>query len=76
MHVTVSAIHTSEGFYGTTFIYTFMKGKDCLVWMSSSCKDIKVGDQILLTGTVKKFDTFRGTKQTYLSRCIIKKEEG
>lgn len=75
MHVTVSAIRTSEGFYGTTFIYTFMKGKDCLVWMSSSCKDIEVGDQILLTGTVKKFDTFRGTKQTYLSRCIIKKEE-
>ena len=74
LHVTVSAIHTTEGFYGTTFIYTFEMNKNILVWMTSSCKDIEVGEEVSLTGTVKAHKEYRKVKQTVLSRCIIKKE--
>ena len=72
--VTVSAIHTTEGFYGTTFIYSFEMNKNVLVWMTSSYKDIEVGETLLLTGTVKEHKEYRNVKQTILSRCIIKKE--
>ena len=74
LDVTVSAIRATEGFYGTTFIYTFKYQKNTLVWMSSACKDIEVGDNILLTGTVKCHKEYKKDKQTYLSRCIIKKK--
>lgn len=75
LDVTVSAIRTTEGFYGTTFIYTFMMDKNILVWFSSSCKNIEVGDNVLLTGTVKDHKEYMNKKQTILSRCIIKKKE-
>ncbi len=75
LDVTVSAIHTTEGFYGTTFIYTFNKDKDVLVWMTPSCKDIEVGENIILTGTVKTHKEYKKVKQTILSRCIVKKKE-
>lgn len=74
LDVTVSAIRATEGFYGTTFIYTFKYQKNTLVWMSSACKDIEVGDNVLLTGTVKCHKEYKKDKQTYLSRCIIKKK--
>jgi hypothetical protein len=32
----------------------------------------KVGDTILLTGTVGKHDEYKGRKQTELKRCIFK----
>lgn len=74
LKVTLTAIRSFDGFYGTSFIYTFEYGEDILVWMTSSCKDIEVGEECLLTGTVKSHDEYKGVKQTKLSRCIIKKE--
>ena len=74
LKVTLTAIRSFDGFYGTSFIYTFEYGEDVLVWMTSSCKDIEVGEECLLTGTVKSHDEYKGVKQTKLSRCIIKKE--
>lgn len=74
LEVTLTNCRNFEGFYGTTFIYTFANGENVLVWMTSSCKDIVKGDTILLTGTVKDHKEYKGVKQTVLSRCIIKKE--
>ena len=74
LKVTLTAIRNFDGYYGTTFIYTFAYNEDVLVWMTSSCKDIEVGDELLLTGTVKEHSEYKGIKQTKLSRCIIKKE--
>lgn len=74
LHVTLTAVRSFDGFYGTSFIYTFIHGENVLVWMTSSCKDIEVGDEIFLTGTVKEHSEYKGIKQTKLSRCIIKKE--
>ena len=74
LHVTLTAVRSFDGFYGTSFIYTFIHGENVLVWMTSSCKDIEIGDEIFLTGTVKEHSEYKGIKQTKLSRCIIKKE--
>ena len=72
--VTLTAVRSFDGFYGTSFIYTFTYGENVLIWMTSSCKDIEVGEKLLLTGTVKEHSEYKGVKQTKLSRCIIKKE--
>lgn len=66
--------YTFDGFYGTTNVFTFKHGENILTWMTSSCPEIEVGEKILLTGTVKKHQEYKGIKQTVLSRCIIKKE--
>lgn len=70
----VTGIRTTEGYYGTVFIYSFLSDENVLVWFSSSSKDIEEGDEIILTGTVKAHKEYNGIKQTVLSRCIIKKE--
>jgi hypothetical protein len=75
LQVTLTGARSFDGFYGTSFIYTFVCGENVLVWMTSSCKDIEVGDHFLLTGTVKEHSEYKGVKQTKLSRCIIKKGE-
>lgn len=74
LKVTLTAARSFDGFYGTSFIYTFAYGENVLVWMTSSCKDVEVGDTLFLTGTVKEHKIYKGIKQTQLSRCIIKKE--
>lgn len=33
--------------------------------------DLKKGDEVILTGTVKKHDTYQGIKQTMLTRCLV-----
>ena len=74
LEVTLTDVRSFDGFYGTTFIYTFAYNEDVLVWMTSSCKDIEVGEKLLLTGTVKEHSEYKGVKQTKLSRCIVKKD--
>lgn len=69
LEVTLTDVRAFDGFYGTTFIYTFAYNEDVLVWMTSSCKDIEVGEKLLLTGTVKEHKIYKGVKQTVLSRC-------
>lgn len=62
-----------EGAYGYTNIYTFTIGDDVLVWFSTAeIGGIEKGTPVLLSGTVKKFEKFRGVKTTHLSRCIVK----
>lgn len=75
LDVVLTGIHSCEGYYGTTFIYTFEQGKNVLVWMTSSCKEVEIGKHYSLTGTVKKHAEYRKVKQTTLSRCIIKEKE-
>lgn len=69
LKVTLTAARSFDGYYGTSFIYTFVYNENVLVWMTSSCKDIEVGEKLLLTGTVKEHKIYKGVKQTVLSRC-------
>ena len=56
-------------------IFTFDYNGNSLVWITTSDKNIHIGDTILLTGTIKDYKEYKGIKQTYLSRCIIKEEK-
>lgn len=75
LKVTLTATHNIDGFYGTSTIYTFKADENVLVWITSSYKDIQIGQTYLLTGTVKDHKEYKNVKQTVLSRCIIKESE-
>lgn len=65
-----------EGAYGYTSVYTFASEDYIFVWMTSKCDlGLAVGDVVDLTGTIKNFDEYMGVKNTYLTRCSIKKVE-
>jgi hypothetical protein len=42
-----------------------------ITWYASRTQKIDLNDQVLLTGTVKKLETWEGINQTVLSRCIV-----
>lgn len=71
----VTAIYKStrgfEGMYGYTHIHTFQIGEDVLVWFTQKALGLAKGTPILLSGTVKAFEEFRGVKTTKLTRCIV-----
>ena len=60
------------GMYGWTNIHTFQIGEDVLVWFTACEVEAEVGAPVILSGTVKKHEEFRGVKTTQLSRCIVK----
>lgn len=72
LNVTFIGARSFDGYYGTTFIYTFKQGENILVWMTSKYMDLEKNASFLLTGTVKDHKEYKGEKQTYLSRCILK----
>lgn len=76
IHAKLISEREINGYYGTSILYTFAQDENILVWFCSGCpidKDIQIGDEILLTGTVKAHDEYKGVKQTKLNRCIIKR---
>lgn len=69
----VNKINGFNGMYGYTFVYTFTANDYIFVWMTSKDLDVKVGESVDLTGTIKKFDDYLNQHQTHLTRCIVKK---
>lgn len=77
LHVVLTGCRTIETYYGISLVYTFKMGDNILTWFCSGKgidPDIEVGDAVLLTGTVKDHKEYKGVKQTYLNRCIVKRE--
>lgn len=71
--VRLESVRGFDGYYGYTNIYTFTADKYVFVWMTSkSDLDIRDGEEVSLTGTIKKFNDYNGIHQTMLSRCIVK----
>ena len=52
-------------------------GDDIFTWFTTAYIDdeIKPGDKIILSGTVKDHKEYNGIQQTQLNRCIVKKGE-
>ena len=72
----VSNIFSFDGLYGYTTIYTFTSENYVFVWMTSKSNlSLVIGDFVDLTGTIKNFNEYQGVKNTYLTRCTIKKIE-
>ena len=73
----ITAIYkSSRGFsgkFGWTNIHTFQIDENILIWMTSKELELEKGSPINLTGTIKSHQEYMGTKQTYLSRCVIEK---
>lgn len=67
----VEKITGFSGIYGYTYIYSFVTNNFHFVWITSSRQMLKKGDLVILTGTIKKFDIYKGIHITYLTRCKI-----
>ena len=75
-NATVVFVRRIEGYYGTTTLTKFLAGDDTLVWFRSGDKaDLKVGDTVSITGTVKKHDQFKDEKQTVITRAKFTRAE-
>lgn len=67
----VGKITGFSGVYGYTYIYNFIVDNFHFVWMTSSHQSLEEGDTVVLAGTIKKFDIYKGVRITYLTRCKI-----
>lgn len=64
----------TESRYGATYLYTFKdEAGNKLKWFASKSQGIQQGDTVTLSGTVKKFDTYKDEKQTLITRCKVAK---
>ncbi len=60
-----------EGFYGTTYVFTFIQGAYTFVYMGSSALQVEEGESIDLSFTIKDHSEYNGLKQTKISRPKI-----
>lgn len=72
LRVTVKNIYGFDGYYGYTHVYTFVLKDYVFVWMTSKGLNLNIGDEVDLTGTIKKFEEYNGINNTYLTRCVVK----
>lgn len=56
---------------GCFTLFTFESGNSVLCWFTSSTRFEQVGDEILLSATVKSHRVYEGQKQTYVTRCLM-----
>lgn len=65
--------HSFDTMYGTKWILRFEDSAGrCVVWKTTSRgSGYKVGDRVLLTGTVKELGEYKGVRQTELTRCKV-----
>jgi hypothetical protein len=70
--LTVKNIYSFATMYGTTtqIIFTDEKG-NCFVWKASRDPQVTVGETYKVQGTVKEYKDYKGTQQTFLTRCTI-----
>lgn len=69
-------IRQFETNFGTTTMYRLEKDGNVIVWFASKDvvidkRPLQVADTVNVKGTIKKFDEYRGTKQTVLTRCKV-----
>lgn len=67
---TLKNTHQFQGTFGLTTVLTFSdEEENSIVWMTTKNVSIEIGDFCEIEGTVKAHNTFRGDKQTLLTRC-------
>lgn len=65
-------VYSFESAYGATTVYRFRDAQDNVVlWYASSNQELIIGDRVVLDGTIKKHDVYKGINQTVLSRCKV-----
>lgn len=70
--LTITKVYMHEGDFGWSTRLTLRDAEGrTLQWWASTNPEVEPGQEIVLTGTVKKHSTYEGRKITELSRCII-----
>lgn len=71
-HVKILRVKPFHSAYGTGYVVAMedVPGNQ-FVWMSSRAVSKRPGEWVMVSGTVKKHDSYQGTPQTYLSRCKL-----
>ncbi len=74
--LTILGEHVFENDFGQTTLFRMIdeNGNLCNWWTSSA--RLEVGHTYKLKGTVKKFDEYKGTKQTIINRCVVVEDLG
>lgn len=69
--------HSFNSQYGYTNIYVFitLDKNYKIIWFTEKELNLKEGQKLFLTGTVKDHRVYQGENTTIMNRCIIKKEE-
>lgn len=71
--LTVEKAIELEGYFGRNTLHVFRdSNNNCYVW-TTAARSWEEGTEHHLTGTVKEHKTYKGVKQTILTRCIEKK---
>ena len=71
--VILKDIQNIESRFGFTQLVKFeTKNLDKIVWWTTVDIQFNIGDEILLTGTIKSHEEFRSVKQTVMTRCKLK----
>jgi hypothetical protein len=60
-----------HGRYGTSYLYKFDTPAGMVIWFASRDQDLATGDDVTVTGKVKKHDSYKGERQTVLTRCRV-----
>ena len=72
VEVVCTHIANIMGFYGESSIISFRTDDgDNLMWTTTSKQQVEEEGRYLLSGTIKKLDTYKGSKQTVLTRCKV-----
>jgi hypothetical protein len=69
----ITMIRGFYGQFGECFMVLFEDSDgNKFKWFTSTDVDYEIGAEVVVTGTVKKHDAYKGVKQTVLTRCNIK----
>jgi len=72
IEVTIKDTNTFNGNYGLTTLVTFGTDDGAIIkWFASGSGFPSVGTRVRLSGTVKKHDEYKGTRQTMVTRCKV-----
>lgn len=70
--VTLVSIRGFEGHYGYTQVVKFLNGDNIITWFTATHIPFEPGDELFLSGTIKKLDEYKGDKTTIVTRCRMK----
>lgn len=73
--VVLVSIHGFETRYGYSKVIKFLNGDNIITWFTAVDIKFEPGDNILLSGTIKKLDEYKGEAQTIMTRCRLKSLE-
>ena len=73
LKLTFISVYAFEGFYGMTFINRFQdENGNIVIWKTSTKNDFEIGKIYDTIATIKSYDEYKNTKQTYINRPKFK----